>query len=135
MKISAIKIDGIIHAIGEHSQDELKHMVSGKEYVIDIKMNRNPVFHRKAFSLFKMLFDNQEDYDNFDIYRKMICMQAGRFITVVLTDGKTVLWPESIAFEKMSQDEFEKLFQEVITWSVKKYGYAEEMLWNILNYA
>lgn len=135
MKISVIKIDSTLHVIGEHSQEELLHLVNGKEYVADIKMNRHPSFHRKAFALFKMLFDNQEHYDDFDVYRQKLQMKGGHFRTIVNTDGSVEFWPKSINFESMSQNEFEKLFQKIITFAVHEYGHEEGFLWQIMGFS
>ena len=134
MKISIIKVDGVLYPVGEQSIEESKRLKNGVEYVCNVAMNRNSGFHRKAFALFKMLFDSQEKYDNFDVFWKMLIMKGGRFVAVVYPNGMTAFWPESISFEEMTQDEFEKLFQKIITHAVKECGQDEKMLWRILGF-
>jgi hypothetical protein len=134
MKISVIKINGLLQPVGESSIDDLSHMKNGREYICNITMHRNVKFHRLAFVLFKTIFDSQEFFEDFDVFRKYLIMKAGRVITVDTPKGVMFL-PESIAFEKMSQDSFEKLFQAVITFAVSEYGQDKNVLNQIIEFA
>lgn len=133
MKISLIKANGILFPVGEQSTEDFNRL-ENKEYVFSVTLKRNHAFHRKAFALFKAIFDSQEYFDDFDIFRKYLTMKAGRFITFETPKGIMFL-PESISFEKMEQDDFEKLFQAVITFAVKEYGQDENVLNQIMDFA
>jgi len=56
VKISCIKINGSLYPAGEQAQEDIKRLENGKEFVIDVKFNRNPAFHRKSFALLNIGF-------------------------------------------------------------------------------
>lgn len=134
MKISVVKIDGLLYPYGEQAQEDIHRLKNNTEFVIDIKMHRNPAFHRLFFALVKTIFDSQEYFEDMDVFRKYLIMKAGRVITIDTPKG-TMFLPESIAFEKMEQEDFEKLYQAIITFAVKEYGLDENLLNNILGFA
>lgn len=135
MKISVKKVDGVLYPIGEHSVEEANRLKNNTEYVCNIVTNRNPAFHRKAFSLLNAIFQNQDGFENFELFRAWITMKAGYVITGAAPNGVTVFMPESLAFEKMKQERFEKWFQDVITIAVREYGHDEDFLWQLFSYA
>ena len=135
MKISIIKHDGILYPAGEHSISELASVKNGVEYVIDIKMNRNPKFHRKAFELLNVIFDNQDGFTSFDLFRAWITMKAGYVITGKTPNGTIIFLPKSLAYEKMTQDVFEKWYQQVISVAVANYGHDKNALDRIMSFS
>lgn len=71
---------------------------------------RNPQFHRKYFALLKIGFENQDTYNDLEIYRQVIVIKAGYVHWVEGKDGHSYPLPQSISFEKMKQENFEKLY-------------------------
>lgn len=74
---------------------------------------RNPEFHRKGMKLLQMGFDNQDKFDEFEIYRQVITMRAGFVSWVSGTDGKEHPLPKSLSFDKMNSEEFEKWYNAI----------------------
>lgn len=98
----------------DESLEALKKLKADKTYYLDVKVARNYLFHRKFFSLLKYGFDNQDRYDDFTSFRYEVIMRAGFYKTHITIKGKTLFIPDSIAFDKMPAEEFEKLYDKAI---------------------
>jgi len=88
---------------------------------------RNAAFFRKWWTLVNFAFDHwepgeilhpgiggfvpQKDKENF---RRKLTILAGYFRTVINLDGTTELVAESIAWHRMDEDRFEKLYSNTI---------------------
>jgi hypothetical protein len=70
---------------------------------------RNPKFHRLVLSLFQLGFDNQDEYRDFEVYRKELTKEAGFTIE---ENGK--VHARSIAYENMSEEDFNKLYNAIL---------------------
>lgn len=86
-----------------------------------IKKVRNPKFHRKYFAMLQMAFDNQDEFEDFEIFRKLMEMRAGHHV-MVNTGKTTIPFHQSVAYDKLDQDDFEKLYKRV--WDVLEYHYG-----------
>lgn len=75
---------------------------------------RNPSFHRKAFSLLNIGFENQEKYESFEVYRKVMTILAGYFDWVPTKDGDRIPMAHSLSYENMSAEKFEKWYDDMI---------------------
>jgi len=80
---------------------------------------RNYEFHKKFFALIRLAFQNlPESLDNHfpteDDLRKELIKAAGFYTTHKDFNGNTVKEAESISFEKMSQERFEKVYDRVL---------------------
>ena len=107
--------------------DEKKKLVIGKDYMAEIKLARNLMFHRKYFGMLDtawyLLTERQRIYfggayygETFgkEAFRKSVQVTAGFFEPIY--DGKEKRWQKSykiIAFDKMDDAEFEKLYHAV----------------------
>ena len=59
--------------------DVITKLSIGEVYFFEHKKERNIGFHRKFFSLIKMVFENQEHYKNFEKLRKDLIVSAGYY--------------------------------------------------------
>ncbi len=75
---------------------------------------RNVKFLRKAFALLNLGHDNQDKYDNIEVYRKIITIRAGYYTEVEDKKGKIHLIPDSLSFDNMNAEKFEKFFQAAL---------------------
>lgn len=78
--------------------------------VVAAKAPRNYKFHKKAFALLNMGFENQEKFASFEIYRKVQTILAGFYDEVTQPDGKVMFLPHSLSFESMSAETFNKWY-------------------------
>jgi hypothetical protein len=126
-----------------------------KSDVVKIKVTnpRNYEFHKKAFALIQVVFSNMIDEKKvaLGIYsaealRKRLTIETGycemsfttddvRTGSGVIPAGTVILEPMSWSFEKMSSEEFEKLYDALITISIAKYcdGQDEESINRMVN--
>ena len=131
MKFSVIKtISGLkpCRAIDEEMYAKLK---LNQEYQCEIKRPRNYEFLKKYFLLINLGFQNSEQ-TNQDHYRKVLQARAGYYETI-LTDKGTWHIPISISFSKMSESEFNKLYDGVLVEVCKDLQTAPEDILNELN--
>ena len=71
MKLIAKKrLDGSFMPVYDSDKEAVKKIKAGEDVEIDIKRPRNLAFHRKTFSLFNLVFDNQDHYKYLEELRK-----------------------------------------------------------------
>lgn len=99
--------------------DEKKRLKIGQAYRAKVTVPRNYSLHRKYFSMINCAWDllterQREFFGNKESFRKTLQVAAGYCERVF--NLKMRAWvevPRSIAFDKMSGDEFEALYQGV----------------------
>ena len=98
----------------EVATEAIRKFPAGEIYEIEIKRPRNLKFHRKAFALMQLAYENQENYTEFDKFRRALVIEAGYFDDLRLLDGTTVREAKSLSFAKMDEDDFGKLYNALI---------------------
>lgn len=119
------KLNGLLEPAFPSDQEALKKVAVGEIYEYETKKPRNIMHHRKFFALIKMVFENQEGYNNVDALREDLIIAAGYYDSHVNFDGETKLRPRSISFSSMPQDEFEKLYEAVLDVVVKYFHFEK----------
>ena len=136
MKFSAtiIKDNGevVLRPCYSSDAEQIRKLKQETEYFFEVKANRNALFHAKAMALFRIGFENQERYENFDDYRRVATMNAG-FYDAIETNKGTVYVPKSLAFDKMDQIEFQEVFERVLDVISKQLGSAPQDIRDNLN--
>lgn len=76
---------------------------------------RNPGHHRKLFALLGLVVDNTELFANTDdaLVGLKAVLGRGRWHRIEGT-SKDLFYPESIAFDAMSQDDFERFYDGAV---------------------
>lgn len=82
--------------------------------VVKATAPRNYLFHKKAFALLNCGYSNQDRYKSFDIYRKVKTMEAGYVDETFDKDGVVQLLPQSLSYDAMSSEKFEKWYNAVL---------------------
>jgi len=107
----------------EEQSELMKRVKVGK--VIKVKWSevRNYDFHKKFFAMLNLGFDAFEPPEqtfrgmrvekNFDRFRKDCVIQAGYYDVAVNLNGDVKAEAHSISFGRMSQEEFEKVYNAV----------------------
>lgn len=93
--------------------DEFLTLKDG-DYMVEIKKSRNLDFHKKYFAMLNLVFKNQDKYSDIDDLRHAIMIETGYFKKYYTLQGDLIREPDSIAFHKMDQTEFEVLYQKTI---------------------
>ena len=130
MKLWLTKSGNALHPC-QNRDVELLESLNTEPHLWSVVTVRNGLFHRKYFGMIRLGYNNQDEFQNEDVFRKATEMRAGYFVPVNV-DGVEVRMSDSIAYERLSQQDFEKLYNEV--WKVlqDKYGFDEDFL-NELN--
>lgn len=101
---------------------------------------RNYEFHKKFFALIQLAFQNMpEPYDKHfptpEDLREELIKAAGFYTTHKDFNGNTVKKAESIAFDKMSQERFEQVYDKVLDLVCRMIGVEEsEIMDQLLNF-
>lgn len=108
----------------EECQEWLQKQKHGATLRGDMAVQRNPKFHRKFFAMLKVAYDNWEAPEietpigkmhcTFDQFRNDVTILAGYREESVDTRGKFRYKAKSISFGKMKEDEFERLYNDVL---------------------
>jgi len=129
MKIRMVKQPGgLFCPADDYEAEKLTKFKTGEPYQIDIKLVRNPSFHRKMFSFFSFCYshwngDEVHKYcsesEQFDRFRKDLTILAGFYIQSVRLDGTIRTEAESLAFASMSEERFQECYLALIRAALK----------------
>ena len=109
-----------LKAMYDEDYDEKKKLKIGEVYEAEIRLPRNLRFHRKYWALLRCsweyLNERQQEFfkNDIEVFRKSLEVTAGW--CEPLYDLKTQSWyhaPKSISFEKMKEEEFSILYNNV----------------------
>lgn len=99
---------------------ELKRKLKiGSTFEVVIKEVRNPLFNRKFHAMIRIAWEylsesDQAGFGNIDNFRYMMEVKAGFFdLMYDPRDGKAYYRAKSTAFDKMTEVEFEKVYNGV----------------------
>jgi hypothetical protein len=144
MKVMLAKAGGALVPVDQQGVELLAKLKTGAGVSCEIKRARNVGHHRKLFALLNFAFDawepaaqqykGQPVQKNFDRFRSDIVILAGFFEATIAINGETRLAAKSISFANMGQDEFDGLYEKVITVVMHKIltNYQREDLDNII---
>lgn len=120
MKINLIKQGQVLIPVTGADEDKMSSIKNGQFIEADIKQKRNLKFHRKFFAMLNIGFEafepDQKDYKgqvavkNFDRFRKDVIILTGFYDATYDIQGNLKLEAHSISFGKMSEDEFNKVY-------------------------
>jgi hypothetical protein len=136
MKLIAKKrLDGSFMPVYDSDKEAVKKIKAGEDVEIDIKRPRNLAFHRKTFSLFNLVFDNQDHYKNLEELRKDLTIEAGYFTKRYNMHGVEIIEAQSISFAAMNQDTFDEYYQRLLDAICNNYGMLKsDIEENLINY-
>ena len=136
MKLIAKKrLDGSFMPVYDSDKEAVKKIKAGDDVEIEIKRPRNLAFHRKTFSLFNLVFDNQEHYKNLEELRKDLTIEAGYFTKRYNMHGVEIIEAQSISFAAMNQDTFDEYYQSLLDAICNNYGMLKsDIEENLINY-
>lgn len=114
MKILVVKtLNGSLKPAYDTDLEVFKKMPKGEPFEIEYKKKRNPLFHRKYFSLMNLAYNNQDTYEHLDDVRRYITVMSGFVDEFVNKDtGEVFLSPKSISFDSMDELEFSGLYEK-----------------------
>lgn len=108
--------------------DNKKKLKIDQDYLVTIKMPRNLKFHRKMFSLYNLVFQNQERYRVLEDLRKDITIEAGYYRERTDINGELKKEAESISFANMEEDVFSDLYNRSLDVIVKHFHFDKQSM-------
>jgi len=122
MKFDMIKMPGGLFAPASDTEAEaLERFKTGEQYQVDIKLPRNPAFHRKTFAFFNFCFahwkSDREFLDErgqFNFFREDLTVKAGFYDPFYNFKNEVTLKAKSLAYENMDQETFEQHYNALI---------------------
>ncbi len=95
-------------------------------FEFEVKIPRNLAFHRKFFSFLNLVFENQDEFKNFNIFREAIIIGAGYFDRVQRLHGEEVIVAKSISFAKMDEEAFQHLYNDCIDTAMNYFNFSKK---------
>ncbi|EKO3894346.1 DUF1367 family protein [Vibrio metschnikovii] len=119
-----VKDMGGFKPLGSDDSELMRKIPLGSVIEAEFSKKRNPLFHRKFFALLNTGYEywNPPEADwrgfkavkNFDVFREQVTILAGfREVTYNL-DGSVKVKAKSISFASMDDNEFEKVYSQVL---------------------
>jgi hypothetical protein len=131
--IHAIKSQtGHLVPADDESAEAIRKFKAGNVVRLEAHQMRNGKFFRKFWALAKVAYDlwtetaEMPEYKgepvqpSFDRFRRDLTILAGHYKVVVNIRGETRLEADSLAWSKMSEDDFEKLYSATINAVLQK---------------
>lgn len=104
---------------------------AGEYFTITIKRRRNTKFHRLVMKVLTTVFEAQEQFEDFRIFRAWAKLGAGFVDYVPNADGELRAVPKSTSFEECTEDEMREFFQNACKYL--RTGRAQQTLWPALS--
>lgn len=93
----------------------ITNMAPGEMALVEMVFPRSGPFHRRHMKIEQTLFDAQERFDDFDMFRDWIKIGAAWVVWVPGAKGGIVPLPKSISYAKADEEEFRQFHEQVIT--------------------
>lgn len=127
-KVSLHKQTDVFHPDDGEALEFIRSIPENERVIAEIKRSRNPRFHRRAMAIFRELLAMTDDEHKigFEPWRRMITVKAGYFTSIgkVSVNGETsvAVVPDSLSYENFDDDEFRKVFNDILQAFGHKYG-------------
>ena len=108
----------------------LSDLEPGEFAVIEFVIPRSSPFHRRHFAILSAVFDAQERFADFEMFRDWITVGAGWVQWCAGPKGGVVPIPKSISYAKADQKEFEDYHGKVVAFL--RGPHAAQFLWKHL---
>jgi hypothetical protein len=93
----------------------------GDDVKCKVTKSRNLKFHMKFFAMLRATFDMQDEFETMPQWRAVVTVGSGHCDLVPGTDGRPVAIPKSIAFHQMDETEFNRVYQDALTFICGRY--------------
>lgn len=113
MRAFFTKLGGVLRPSDEEAEALLARLPEGKQCEITYRVPRSIQQHRLFFGLLNKLVENSDLFE--DVDQALIAVKiAVHLYDAHVIDGRMVLVPQSIAFESLDQDRFQKVFDRAL---------------------
>lgn len=125
-EIAVVRRGGVLMAATDEDREAMRRIPAGEAVRFEFRAFRNNAFHRKWFALARFAFDHWQNdaavieyrghpvRRSFDQFRRDLTVLAGFYTPVYGVDGSVRLEPKSLAWHRMDEDEFSKLYDATV---------------------
>lgn len=115
MRVLCYKQLGALRPADDAGRDALAKIGNGEIVSVEVKRPRNIRHHRMYWALLSIVHENLDGdrYPTVDDLHAAVKIAAGLRTRIELPDGTVGFIPGSIAFHKMSQDDFSAFYDRV----------------------
>jgi len=92
----------------------------GDDVKCKVTKSRNLDFHRKFFAMLRATFDMQDEFETMPQWRA-VCIAGAGYCDFIQGHEQLVAIPKSIAFHKMDETEFNRVYQDALTFICARY--------------
>ncbi|WP_140919049.1 DUF1367 family protein [Limnobaculum xujianqingii] len=143
MQIEMVKgAGGVFVPVDDMTAGKLTKFKNGEVYPVEVKLVRNPQFHRKVFAFFQFCFKHwsgekadlefMDESAQFNTFRKNLTVLAGYKDITYTIDGRMRVEAKSLAYGNMEQPEFEECYSALINAAIKHiFGNTKDQ--NVIN--
>jgi hypothetical protein len=129
MKIYLVKqYDNTFKVAGDSDYQRLKKIKPMEMVECEIKKPRNIRFHKLAFALFNMVFQNQERYTDLEALRYDLTVDAGYYTKHTNLSGDIVKTAKSISFASMDDTDFSEYYEAIIKTIVLRFNFDSDLI-------
>jgi hypothetical protein len=120
------------HLVGEMMQDRdsIRKFTAGARIKVQLHTGRSPARLRFYWQMLGKLVAATDCAPNAEALHSVIKLDLGYATPVRLKNGMTVLVPGSIAFDRMTEEEFGEFLDRAIAWIAQNYGVTPEEIMN-----
>lgn len=105
----------------EEAKQAFKRWKLGETLRCSVRKPRCYKNHKHYFALLSTVFENQERYTNFHMFRKAVELAAGHVDEIITVDGEIHFEIKSIDYSSMDELEFGDLFARVMRVCVENF--------------
>lgn len=96
--------------------EAVKNFKVGQIFRADVVRPRSYTHHKLAMALLQLTFENQDVYDDFEIFRKAVAREAGHVVRYPDLNGEMVTEAGSLSYDAIPDDiEFGKVMASMMT--------------------
>ena len=132
MKFSVIKKDGAWHPVTPSDIEKSNKYPDGLQDVIDITGKRNVKLFRKAWAIARIILDNDREgkFQNEHHVIDSLLIITGYYTQMWNFDGSTYPKPDSISWERCSDDKFKEIWEKWLPYIMQYLDCTEEQINN-----
>ena len=127
MKIDMIKQPGgCLVPVSDIESQAMNRFKTGEQYQIEIKLSKNPAFHRKTFTFFTFCFNYWrcdrgfiDERGQFEFFRNRMTILAGFYTEYFNLKNEPSIVANSLSYAKMEQETFEQHYNALINAAMK----------------
>lgn len=109
--------------LSQNDADALKRIKDEAIIYVDYKKPRNPLFQNKFMSMVRVVFDNQDKYQDIENVLSIIKVETGHYTSMFYgnNDEYEIRIPKSIAFAAMDELKFDAFYHRAVAVCLTKF--------------